>query len=45
MALLLKACQDLCGLRDNQLTRLFLNNYGLDRVIFGDNDKTLPKIR
>ena len=37
----LKACQDLCGLRDCQRTRLFLNNHGLDRVIFGDNDKTL----
>lgn len=37
----LKACQDLCGLRDSQRTRLFLNNHGLDRVIFGDNDKTL----
>ena len=40
-ALLLKASQDLCGLRDSQFTRLFLNNYGLDGVILGDNDKAL----
>ncbi len=40
-ALLLKECQDLRGLRDSQLTRIFLDKYGLDGIIVCDNDKAL----
>ena len=41
LQLLLKECQDCRGLRDSQLTRILLDNHGLDGVVVCDNDKAL----